>query len=621
MKVNYLERMSRLLLIPGSGRLLVLAAATLMVLLVLSGGGRVPVASAGTIWTVTKVADTNDSTCNSDCSLREAIGAAAISGGDTINFAVSGTITLTTGELLIDRDLTITGPALGITVSGNNSSLVFHVLPGFTATISGLTITKGYSGNIGGGVWNQGTLMLESSTVSDNTNVNIGGGGIYNSGTLTLTNSTVSDNSASALIGGAGGGIYNDNGATATLNSSTVSGNSAAGAPGDGGGANNRGTMTLTNSTVSGNTSTEAGGGIVQRAGALTLNNSTVAENSAPAGTGGGIALGVCSGVCGAVVIKNTIVANNTGGNCGGPGQSLTFPDSRGVNLSSDNTCISFAAPSLQNTPAGLDGLALNPPGTTKTHALCPTDSGGPVSVQCSFVLISLAIDAVTDCTDASSPPNTITTDQRGVARPFPFGGNCDIGAYEYHPTGSITICKQTDPPGGMGFSFDHRDPKLPTVPFFLNDNDCDRFSAPAGPYPFTEYSLPPGWQLWNIVCSGRSSTFTFNPSLRTAFTAGDTGVIINLVPGENVTCTFFNCLQLDSNGDTILDPCGGDIAVGGIAGLMDAGVVPAPAASGDSASSGQPVNAAALGGAVAALIALTAAAAWYGYARRRLLN
>ncbi len=61
-----------------------------------------------------------------------------------------------------------------------------------------------------------------------------------------------------------------------------------------------------------------------------------------------------------------------------------------------------------------------------------------------------------------------------------------------------------------------------------------------------------------------------------------------------------------------------GPPVVGGIAGLRGDADTPADA-SGGSASSGQPLNAVALGGGVAALVALTAAAAWY--TRRRLLN
>ena len=97
---------------------------------------------------VTKTADTNDGVCNADCSLREAIAVAVA--GDTITFipAVTGTITLTVGELLINKGITIQGPgAQALTISGNNASRAFLLLNAVgTVSISGLTITNGKSG-------------------------------------------------------------------------------------------------------------------------------------------------------------------------------------------------------------------------------------------------------------------------------------------------------------------------------------------------------------------------------------------------------------------------------------------------------------------------------------------
>src|SRR5436190_1948775 len=53
-------------------------------------------------------------------SLRQAIVQAA--NGDKINIAVNGTITLTSGELLINKNLAISGPAPHGMISGNNTS-------------------------------------------------------------------------------------------------------------------------------------------------------------------------------------------------------------------------------------------------------------------------------------------------------------------------------------------------------------------------------------------------------------------------------------------------------------------------------------------------------------------
>ena len=69
-------------------RLLIFAAAAALVSL------QVPPAAAAT-FAVTKTADTNDGTCDADCSLREAIGAAnALAGADIIDVP-AGTYTLT----------------------------------------------------------------------------------------------------------------------------------------------------------------------------------------------------------------------------------------------------------------------------------------------------------------------------------------------------------------------------------------------------------------------------------------------------------------------------------------------------------------------------------------------
>ena len=77
---------------------------------------------------VTKTADTNDGVCDTDCSLREAIGAAnALAGADTITVP-AGTYTLSiagtgedanaTGDLDISDDLTINGTTFTIIDGG-----------------------------------------------------------------------------------------------------------------------------------------------------------------------------------------------------------------------------------------------------------------------------------------------------------------------------------------------------------------------------------------------------------------------------------------------------------------------------------------------------------------------
>src|ERR1041384_4407759 len=108
-------------------------------------------AMPGRAATVTTTADSGPG------SLRDVIAAAAP--GDTIDFAVTGTITLTTGELLIGKDLTIAGPGAGnLTVqrsaaNGTPEFRIFHLHSGI-ATISGLTVNNGRA-DAGGGINNE----------------------------------------------------------------------------------------------------------------------------------------------------------------------------------------------------------------------------------------------------------------------------------------------------------------------------------------------------------------------------------------------------------------------------------------------------------------------------------
>jgi len=374
--------------------------------------------------------NTTDDELNADgdCSLREAIQAAntdavvdacaAGSGADTIDVP-AGTYTLAiagsgedasaTGDLDISADLTITGAGAATTIiDGADLDRVFHILGGI-ADMSGLTIQNGSVSADGGGILNQGTLTLNSSTVSGNSAGGPGfggtGGGIVNAGTLSLNSSTVSGNTAS----GQGGGIVNYSIAgTVALTNSTVSGNTA---DDSGGGILNyitAGTVTLINVTVSGNSGGFGGGGIRNSGfGTLTLTNSTVSGNSAA--TGGGVAGGTLAG---GSTLKNTIVANNTGGDCS---SIITSADH---NLDSDNTCNLTAPGDIPGVDPMLGPLANNG-GPTQTHALL---TGSP------------AVDAGLPDTDPDCSGGD-DFDQRGVARPLDGDGDgtpvCDIGAFE----------------------------------------------------------------------------------------------------------------------------------------------------------------------------------------------
>jgi hypothetical protein len=102
-------------------------------------------------------------------SLRAAVVAAESNpGADLIRFAnrLNGTITLTTGELLISTDLTIQGlGANRLTVSGDAASRIFNVMGGvdeataIDVNISGLKVTRGLADQ-GAGINHEGFAEL-----------------------------------------------------------------------------------------------------------------------------------------------------------------------------------------------------------------------------------------------------------------------------------------------------------------------------------------------------------------------------------------------------------------------------------------------------------------------------
>jgi hypothetical protein len=285
------------------------------------------------------VTNTNDSGAGS---LRQAIIDANENGGvsDTITFqsGLSGTIALTSGEMLITDSVIITGPgAAVITVDGNAASRILNLnQPGtlIDVSISGLTLTNGKSALRGGAIISfSENLTITDSVISNSQTASNGGGGVFSYGSKTIIrNSTLSGNKSdwggALYIAGSGSGyvlnstlsnntalngggaIFSQTGTDLTISSSTFSGNSTLA---DGGAIFADGETTLNNSTVSGNSSKQNGGGIYQ-VNKLTINNSTITGNVANsddtgAETGGGIYRSI-----GNLTLTNTIVSGNTTG-------------------------------------------------------------------------------------------------------------------------------------------------------------------------------------------------------------------------------------------------------------------------------------------------------------------
>ena len=201
-------------------------------------------------------------------SLREVISSANATGG-AITFDIDGDITLTSSLPAITNTVSIDGSGHAITVSGANTYQVLAINLGAALNLQNITIANGRAANDGGGIANNGTLMVNNSTFSGNLSY-LNGGGIYNSGTMTVTNSTLSGN----IADDSGGGIANSG--TLMVNNSTFSYNHAVGLFADS--IYNGFISTVINSTFSGNGSSGYGVDIVND-GTLTMTNSIMAND------------------------------------------------------------------------------------------------------------------------------------------------------------------------------------------------------------------------------------------------------------------------------------------------------------------------------------------------------
>jgi hypothetical protein len=120
-------------------------------------------------------------------SFREAI--ALAQAGDTIQFdptLANQTITLTSGQLTVNKNLTIDGVgAAGLTISGNNMSRVFDVVSN-SFTLRNLTVANGKTTGVGEDSAGAGirtasgtSLIVENSLFQNNSANGTGGGAIF----------------------------------------------------------------------------------------------------------------------------------------------------------------------------------------------------------------------------------------------------------------------------------------------------------------------------------------------------------------------------------------------------------------------------------------------------------
>ena len=311
-----------------------------------------PRAGAAMTYHVTNTSDTGAG------SLRQAIDDANNNAGaDVIVFDAgsAGTITLTSGQLQITDDVTITGlGAADSIISGNTTNRIFYIYNSavsLTVSISGLTMTDGYAANYGGAIANFGNGLTLSGVVLTG-NETTGTGGALHSGfssspntdihaPLTIIDSEISGNTA----GGDGGGVKMYFIGDVSVVNTTFSGNHS-GSRGGGASGEDVGNVSIVDSLFQNNESVDQGGGLhLYRSGDVSLDSTTFDHNIADVtdhgfGDGGGVYVdasdsvtmtnstvsgneakdgaGILLGNAGDVLIANSTIANNVGDSIGG---------------------------------------------------------------------------------------------------------------------------------------------------------------------------------------------------------------------------------------------------------------------------------------------------------------
>lgn len=384
-----------------------------------------------------------------DCSLRAAVqeanaawAAAAESSaidlapGATYELAVAGASedAGATGDLDVTGDLTIDGN--GATVDARQLDRVLDVRRNASLRLRETTITGGLA-DTGGGIRIDvvTTVEVSGSTITANTangSAGVrynwlgstpvggpgGGGGIANDGTLSMSTSTISDNTTSAT-----GGCF------PYLNATECRWH-------HGGGLLNNGTAGLIGVTISGNHADRGFGAAIASGldAQTTVLHGTIAANSTSmVGFGGpyqGIDQSLASSIWapfeplrGTLTLGASIIAGD-GALC----SPDAAPTSQGHNLGEDSTCLGAGAQPTDrtSTPAGLTVLG---------------DHGGPTATHLPG---SPAIDAVPA---GSVLCGALNDDQRGAARLV--GTGCDIGAVERSAADHAPLTIVTSVPGG----------------------------------------------------------------------------------------------------------------------------------------------------------------------------
>jgi fibronectin-binding autotransporter adhesin len=428
----------------------------------------------------------------------------------------AATITLTSGQLELNtaQPIAIVGPGADrLAVDGNGASRVFEIDTGVTVSISGMSVTGGFTTDTGAGLLNQGNLALTGVTVSHNTQTGFSfdqhGGGLVNLGVATVVGCTFADNT-----GVYGGGVTN--GGMSTLHDCSFVDNTATFF---GGGMYNYGSATLDGCSFVGNACGDDGGGFSGlgfgslQSGSSELRNCSFIGNSAN-NSGGGLELeGTLSGPL--QVVDCVFRENQAIGGGGGlvlAGTNSTPATVTGCRIEANRA---MGPPSLGEGAAG--GLGLSNTATTLSDCIVSNNyatgySGGMVASGGALTMTGVTISGntagiqgggLTIASPATLNDCTISGNSAGQGGGLLMFGRADAAFVACTISGN-----SANTPGGGGglYSYPHygTDPSVTLTDTIVAGN-----TASDGASDFAQNYVGPVTGSYNLIGTGGSGGLT----------------------------------------------------------------------------------------------------------------
>jgi uncharacterized repeat protein (TIGR01451 family) len=490
-----------------------------------------------------------------DCTVRDSTTAYWYNDGMTIYLGYGGGI-FNEGALSVVRSTFTDNLAGHATLNGIAGGGAIYNRGTLTVADSAFS---GNQANYGAGIHSaDGTLVVDNSAISNGSSPFGGGTAIWNeNGAATVSDSTISANSVPAMLSGGhgawAGGLHNDGG-TMTVERSIISSNTNG--DGNGGGLSNyEGTLEVVDSAILGNTATYydsdekeyygQGGGIynwsnsVDVLAVMTVTNCSIINNTA-GGDGGGIRSGYGSaGSDASLTLINSLVADNLAQRGGGILNGEAGLSEAGLTMINGTVVSNTASTSggglynIDATPT-LDNVILwansapTGPEIHNTTALSPTisasdiqgsggssawvsalgtDGGGNIDADPAFkdaandnYRLWIGSPAI-DKGENSAVPAGITTDLDG--NPRIFNAIVDMGAYEGQPTLSLlkSVAPTTDLAAGAIITYTLR---VTNTGVITDANLEVTDTLPTG-VDFGGWVTEPG----GVVCSGNAFTWT----------------------------------------------------------------------------------------------------------------